>query len=179
MDGREIRVPVTGLKKYLNEVGITVTALANVSGINRLHLSKCLNGTVDERTGAVRTMSSDTMGRLQEALHELAVELKYIFIYYNADQEVVKRNGSRYCPGCVEQIKEQLSPYVNVVPFMQYALGWSRSKVANIMNCKGGIAYGNISQDDCNRINITLAEIATRLDALTLTRGWPPFSPYI
>ena len=168
---REIRIPVTKLMDYLNEVGLTVTALAELSGIGTRHLQKCLVGEVDQRNGAVRTMSDENMELLQDALHRLALNLKYIFIFYNPELEVVKRSGNRYCKDCVRQIKEQLSPYFNVLPFMQYALGWNRSKVRNVMDIEKGFAFGNISQDDVNRINVVLAEIATRLDLLTLTRG--------
>ena len=171
MNEREIRIPMTRLKDYLGETGITVTCLSKLSGINRLHLSKCLSGEIDERNGRVRSMSDDNMERLQEALHQLALKLKYIFILYNTDMEVVKRNGRRYCPDCVEQIKTQLSSYINILPFVQHSLGWNRSKARNVIDNKKSIAYGNISQDDVNRINIFLAEMATRLDMLTLIRG--------
>ena len=171
MNGREIKIPVTKLKDYLNEVGITVQSLVNLSGIKARHLHKCLSGEVDLRNGTVRTLSDANLARLQDAIHELSLKLKYIFIFYNTDKEICKKNGRRYCPDCVNQIKSQLSPYINILPFVQYALGWNRSKVRNVMDMKGGFAYGNISQDDCNRINIILAEIATRLDVFTLTKG--------
>lgn len=168
---KEIKVPVTQLKHYLSEVSINVSALAELADISVPHLHKCLAGEVDERDGSVHIMSDNNLVRLQEALHQLALRLKYTFIFYNTDLEVVKRGGSRYCPDCVEQIKQQLPPYIRVLPFMQYALGWNRSKVLNVMNCKTGIVYGNISQDDVNRINLKLAEVATRLDLLTVVRG--------
>jgi hypothetical protein len=167
---REIRVPVTRLRDYLNEVGLTVTALAELSGIGTRHLQKCLVGEVDQRNGAVRTMSDENMALLQDALHRLAVNLKYLFIFYNPELEVVKRSGNRYCKDCVYQIKEQLSPYFNVLPFMMYALGWNRSKVRNVMDIEKGIAFGNISQDDVNTVNLKLAEVSTRLDLLTIVR---------
>lgn len=167
---REIRIPVTRLKDYLGEVGINVSALAELADINVTHLHKCLSGEVDGRNGSVRTMSDDNLSRLQEALHQLAMKLKYTFILYNEDLEVVKQGGRRYCKDCVDQIKQQLPPYISVLPFMQYALGWSRSKVLNVMNCKNGFAYGNISQDDVNTVNLKLAEVSTRLDLLTIVR---------
>lgn len=170
MNEREIRIPVIKLKDYLNEVGITVTALAELSGINIRHLQKCLVGEVDQRNGSIRTMSDDNLTRLQDALHELSLRLKYVFIFYNTDLEVVKRNGNRYCKDCVDQIKRELSPYFNILPFMQYTLGWNRSKVRNVMDIRDGFAYGNIRQDDVNRINVKLAEIATRLEMLTVTK---------
>ena len=170
MNGREIRLSVTRLKDYLDEVGIKVTPLAELSGMTIQHLQKCLVGEVDQRNGAVRTMSDDNLAHLQEALHQLSLKLKYTFIYYNTDMEIEKRNGCRYCPDCVGQIKQQLSPYFSILAFMQYALGWNRNKVRNIMDMKTGTVYGNISRDDVNRINIKLAEIATRLDVFTLTK---------
>lgn len=168
---REIRIPVTKLRGYLNEVGLTITTLADLSGINRMHLSKCLAGEVDQRNGATRTLSDDNLVHLQDALHELSLRLKYIFIFYNSDLEVVKRNGKRYCKDCVDQIKHELSPYFAVLTFMQYALGWTRSKVRNVMDIRDGFAFGNISQDDVNRINVKLAGIAAQLDRLTLVKG--------
>jgi len=168
---REIKIPITKLKDYLNEVGLTATALAALSSINVRHLQKCLAGEVDQRNGTVRSMSDDNLALLQDALHELSLRLKYIFIFYNPDKENEKRNGKRYCKDCVFQIKEQLSPYFVVLPFMQYALGWNRSKVRNVMDIEKGFAFGNISQDDVNRINVKLAEISTRLDMLTLVKG--------
>lgn len=171
MNEREIRIPVTKLKDYLNEVGLTVKTLADLSGIHVRHLEKCLAGEVDKRNGAMRTMSDDNLARLQDALHELSLRLKYIFIFYNTDKEKEKRNGKRYCKDCVYQIKEQLSPYFGVLPFMMYALGWNRSKVRNVMDIEKGFAFGNISQDDVNRINVKLAGIAAQLERLTLVQG--------
>lgn len=168
MNKREIRIPITRLKDYLSEVGINISALAEMSGISTVHLHKCLAGEVDGRNGSVRTMSDDNLEHLQEALHQLSMKLKYTFILYNDDLEVVKHGGRRYCPDCVNQIKQQLPPYISVLPFMQYALGWTRSKVLNVMNCKTGIVYGNVSQDDVNTINLKLAEVSTRLDLLTI-----------
>ena len=171
MDKREIRIPISKLKNYLNEVGIIGKTLADLSGISVPHLNKALNSAIDERDGKPRELSDKNLMNLQEALHKLALKLKYIFIFYNTDLEVRKQGGRCYCPDCVDQIKSQLSPYISILPFMQYALGWNRSKVLNVMNCKSGIVYGNISQDDVDRINLTLAEVATRLDIFTLTKN--------
>jgi len=165
MNGREIKIPVHKLKGYINEVGISMTALSKLSGINARHLMKSLAGEVDTRNGEVRMLSNDNMERLQEALHQISLDLKYIFIYYNPDKEDEKKNGRRYCPDCVVQIKSQLSPYFKIRPFMHYALGWKRSKIQNVM-----MTNGNITKDDCDRINIVLAEISTRLDMFTLTK---------
>lgn len=167
---KEIHIPVTRLKDYLTEVGINISALAKLSGIKTVHLHKSLAGEVDERNGAVRTMSEENVRLLQEGLHQLALKIKYMYIFYNNDMEVVKQGGNRYCPDCVDQIKQQLHPYISVLPFMQYALGWNRSKVLNVMNCKTGYAYGNISQDHCDHINLKLAELATRIDLLTIVQ---------
>lgn len=170
MGEREIRIPITDMKDYLKEVGITITALSRLSGINLTHLRMCMDGRVDERTGRKRTMSDNKLKNLQEALHQLSLNLKHIFIFYNTDLEEVKHNGNRYCKDCVKQLREQLSPYFRLQPFMQYALGWNWSKVRNTIDNKKSITYGNISQADVNRINIKLAEIATRLDKLTVIK---------
>lgn len=170
MNGKEIRIPVTKLKEYLNEVGIIAKTLSDLSGISIPHLNKAMNGAIDGRDGSTRTLSNENLEHLQEALHQLSLKLKDTFIFYNTDKEVCKQGGRRYCPDCVDQIKKQLSTFINILPFMQYALGWNRSKVLNVMNCKTGYAYGNISQDDVDRINVKLAEISTMLDVFTLVK---------
>ena len=171
MRQKEIRIRVTKLKDYLGDVGINVSALAELSDINVIHLHKCLAGEVDDRDGSVRTMSNENMDQLQDGLHQLALKINSMSIFYNTDLETVKQGGRRYCKDCVDQIKQQLHPYISVLPFMQHALGWNRSKVLNVMNCKNGFAYGNISEDDVNLINKTLGNVATRLDEFTLIKG--------
>ena len=169
MESHDIKIPITRLKDYLKEVGIAVTTVAELAGINPIHLHKCLAAEVDGRNGSVRTISDDNMVRLQDALHQLALRLKYTFILYNTDLEIRKRNGCCYCPDSLEQIKTELSPVFSIIPFMEYSLGWSYSKVRNVLDhCS--ISYGNLSQDDVNRINLKLAEVATRLDLLTVVK---------
>lgn len=170
MNNREVFLPITKLRDYLKEAGIRISTLAELSGINSIHLQKCFAGEIDDRNGVMRTLSDENLNKLQNALHQLSLKLKYIFILYNTDMEVTKRNGRRYCPDCVAQIKSQLSPYISVLPFIQYALGWNRSKVRNTIDFKNSITYGNISQEDVDRINVTLAEISTRLDFFTLIK---------
>lgn len=170
MNEREVSIPVTSLKDYLKETGITISTLSELSGINLNHLNKCLNGEVDRRNGKKRTMSAENLERLQESLHQLSLRLKYIFILYNTDFEEVKQNGHRYCKDCVRQLREQLSPYFRLLPFMQYALGWNRSKVLNTITNKDSITYGNIRQEDVANINNVLNEVATWLDTITLTK---------
>ena len=170
MEERDIMVPVSSLKEYLKELGITVTVLSEYSGINLSNLTMCINGTIDSRNGCLRILSEGKLKQLQDALHEISLKLKYVFIFYNTDFEEVKQNGNRYCSNCVDQIKDQLSPYFKLLPFMEYALGWNKSKVRNVINNKKSISYGNISQQDVNRINIVLAEIAALLDRITLVK---------
>ena len=167
---KEVRIPVTRLKDYLAEVGIAVTTLADMAQINPVHLHKCLAAEVDPRNGSVHTMSDDALERLQEALHQMALSLKHLFIYYNTDLEVVKKNGRRYCPDCIEQVRRDLSPLVSIIPFLEYALDWNRSKVRNVLD-RHSASYGNISSDDCDRINLRMAEVATRLELLTLVKS--------
>ncbi len=156
-------ISISELKDYLGKVDITVTSLAELSGVGATHLYKCMVGEVDGRNGAVRTMSAENMERLQEGLHQMSHILGSMRIYYDADTEICKRSGRRYCPDCVEQIKEKLSPYINILPFMQHTLGWNKSKVHNVMNITTSSSYGNITLDDCSRINNMLAEISATL----------------
>lgn len=163
MEQYQIKITVNRLKDYLDEAGIKVVGLARLSCLNPQHLSKALCATPEGKNAVPTTLSQHHLELLEEGLHQLSDALRNTFIIYNVEQEVVKAGGRRYCPGCVEQIKEKLSPYVMVQPFVCAALGWNRSKYQNVMAIKKGIAYGNISREDCERINVRLAEVSARL----------------
>ena len=167
MTARKVQIGIRTLKEYLSEVSIKTVGLARLSDMNPQHLSKALCGTPDNRNGRPSTLSRDAIRQLEFGLELLSSTLQDIFIAYDPDQEVCKQGGRCYCPSCVNQIKQKLSPYILVTPFMEYALGWSRSKVRNVMDINTSASYGNITRADCDRINITLAEVAARLSMFT------------
>lgn len=166
---KEIKMPLTKLKDYLNETGVKTTCLAELSAISSAHLNKSLKGTREYVGGPPTVLSKKMLGQLQDALHELSLRLRDIFIFYNTDLEIVRNNGNRYCPDCVDQIKELLPKYMKVSVFIQYALGWNLSKTRNILDIKQGYAYGNISSTDVSLINAALTSISATLDRITLT----------
>lgn len=169
MEEKKVQISVRKLKGYLDEAGIRVSKLAEMSDIGYDHLYMSLCGTVDQRNGDVRTLGRDNLRKLEFGVEQLAYGIGNTFISYDPDLEICKRNGRRYCPACVAQIKEKLRPYMGVLPFMQYALGWPYYKVRNVMDITTSPAYGNISRDDCDAINICLAEVSARLKLFTFS----------
>ena len=167
MAKRKIQTDIRRLKDYLDQVGIKTVGLARLSNLQPQHLSKSLCGTPDNKNGRPATLSRDNLRQFEFGLELLSDALQDIFISYDPDMEVCKQGGSCYCPACVEQIKQKLKPYIGVLPFMQYALGWNYSKARNVMDIKSSASYGNITRYDCDRINITLAEVSVRLSMFT------------
>ena len=165
---RKIHTDLRRLKEYMDEVGLKTVGLARLSNLQPVHLSKSLCGTPDNRNGRPATLSRDGLHQLEFGLELLSDALQDIFIIYETDSEICKQGGKRYCPACVEQIKQKLKPYIGVLPFMQYALGWNYGKVRNVMDFKNSASYGNITRYDCDRINITLVEIAAHLNMFTI-----------
>lgn len=167
MEKRKVEISIRRLKVYLDEVGIKVVKLAELSDINPQHLSKALCGTPDNKTGKPTSLTLDDLHNLEFGMEQLSYELGNIFIVYDTDREIVKRSGNRYCPACVEQIKEKIRPYMSLLPFIQKTLGWNYSKVRNVLDKKDSPSSGNISRDDCDRINIRMAEIAACLGSFS------------
>lgn len=167
MEKRKVEISIRRLKVYLDEVGIKVVKLAELSDLNPQHLSKALCGTPDNKTGRPTSLTQEQLRSLEFGMEQLAYELGNIFIAYDHDLEVVKRSGNRFCPACVEQIKQKIRPYMSLLPFMQQTLGWNYSKVRNVIDKQDSPSSGNISRDDCDRINIRMAEIAARLGSFS------------
>lgn len=163
MEKRKVLINLITLKDYMDEVGLKTVGLARLSNLNPQHISKALCGTPDTRNGRSATMSRDGLRQLEFGVELLSDALQDIFITYDSDHEVCKQGGRCYCPACVDQIKQKLGPYISVLPFMQYALGWNYSKVRNVMDMKNSASYGNISRADCDGINLKLVEVAARL----------------
>jgi len=152
------------LKEYLDEVGIKTAKLAELSDIKPQHLSKALCGTYDPNAGGPTTLSRENLIRLQFGLEQMAYGLRHSFITYIQEEEILKNNGKRFCPVCVSIIKERLRSYFPIIPFMQTVTGWNYSKARNVMDVTTSSSYGNISREDCDHINIRLAEIADNLE---------------
>lgn len=170
MEPRRIEITVRQLKDYLDNDGIKVAALARLSYLNPQRLSKALCGTPDGKTGQPTTLSDHSVQMLEDGLHQLAREIADIYIAYDAAHEEHKQGGGCYCKACVSQIKQKLKPYIKVQPFVAATLGWSDSTYQNVMAIKKSITYGNVSKTDCDDINLRLAEVAARLDRISLAK---------
>lgn len=171
MEQRMIQITVRQLKDYLDNDGIKVAGLARLSYLNPQRLSKALCGTPDSKSGAPTTLSEQSISLLEDGLHQLARELSDIFIIYDTGSDKEKKNGAHYSRACVQQIKQKLKPYIMVQPFVSATLGWTDSKYQNVMSIKKSTTYGNISKEDCDSLNLRLAEVAARLDRISLTKG--------
>lgn len=171
MEQRMIQITVRQLKDYLDNDGIKVAGLARLSYLNPQRLSKALCGTPDGKSGVPTALSEHSVNLLEDGLHQLARELADIFIIYDTSSDKEKANGAHYSLGCVQQIKQKLKPYIMVQPFVSATLGWSDSKYQNVMSIKKSTTYGNISKEDCDSLNLRLAEVAARLDRICLTKG--------
>lgn len=160
MEKNRTAADLRNLKRFLETNSIKITKLAELAELSPTHLSKALCGTPDKKDGTPTTLSTDALQSLKFGVEQLAYEIGNLSIEYDEYHEEVKRNGCRYCKSCVIQIKDRLMPYMDILPFLQAALGWNRYKVLNVMNVTTSSSYGNISRSDCDSINCYLKKMA-------------------
>ena len=68
------------------------------------------------------------------------------------------KNGRTYDPGMIEPINI-LGEYLNMTAVIERLLGWSKSKKSNVFAAPTSKNYGNISEDDVNKINMEVLAI--------------------
>ena len=150
------------LYDYMEKNGVTMSRLADLAGITRHQLSAYFNKTALV-SGLKRHFTEVSVQPINEALPRLAEQIRNAQIRVTPEEAKPVR-GREYYPVCVERIKEQLGPWLNLKVFMGRALDWSPSQFGNVMMSKNSRAHGNITADHILLLNQALRHLASDLE---------------
>lgn len=155
---KKVKVTQDVLYRYILEHNVNISGLAREMDANASFVIACFKHNPD-RLGKPRRFTSATLPRLNEALGTFALKMRRSTITFGSEQTYTNRFKNTYDPGTMPAIK-QLAQYFNITSFIVRVLGWTRNKKNAIFSNPSSITYGNISQDDVNRINAELLAVA-------------------
>lgn len=154
----KIKVSQDFLYKYLQEHDISKVIISKKMGVSESIVGGSFRHALN-RHGKPLKFSAANIVRLNNALMQISEELRNSVIPFGSDKMFTNQRGTVYDPGALDAI-HNISNYFNMRSFMQRLLGWNKSKRDVVLSNRSSAVYGNITQDDVNRINAELLSIA-------------------
>lgn len=153
-----IKVSQDTLYQYIQEHNIKLVRLAELMELSEASINSCFKHHITNR-GVPRSFTPAAIDKLNFAIWRIAAELRQRLLTFGSDQVFTNAHGRTYDPALVEPMK-RVGEYLNLTALTQRVLGWNKGKKENILVTPSSKVYGNISEDDANRINTELLAIA-------------------
>ena len=155
----KIKVSQDFLYDYLTEHNFTISSLGDLMGVSDSVVRACFLHTPN-RHGKPQKFSASNIQRLNEALEQVANELRGCLLTFGSNQTYTNLHGSTYDPALVEQIKNGMNKYFKLRGLLNRILGWNVTKCRTTLSIIKSPVYGNITRDDADRINAELLAVA-------------------
>lgn len=154
----KINITQDFLFKFWQEHNLTVTMLANKMGVSEGIVRGSFRHTLN-RHGKPLQFSKANIEKLNAALQQIANELRDCVITFGGDKTYTNMRKITYDPGVLPAI-HRLDEYFNITGLAERVMGWNKNKRNTVLSVKSSPVYGNITQEDVNRINMELLSIA-------------------
>lgn len=158
MNNKKMKISQDSLCKYLDEHNIKMSRIAELMGKSPQFVTSNFHHDMN-RHGNPRTFSKENIQSLNEALPKFAQELRSLVLTFGTDQTYTNKHGRTYDPGQIEPLK-RVGKLLPLTKFTQRVLGWNKGKKISIITDKMSKAYGNISEDDVEKVNADILAIA-------------------
>lgn len=154
----KLQVSSDTLYQYLQEHNFTISLLSKRMGVsNGIVCNSFLH--VLNRLGKPMKFSAANLERLNAALPQIADELRTAVIRFGSDKTFTNSWGHTYDPATREAVLA-VGNYFKLTPFLLRLLGWKKGRRDMILVSRKSPVFGQISQDDVNRINAELLSVA-------------------
>lgn len=163
----KLKMTQDALYKYIVEHDVKITRIADEMGQTRSAVASCFQHHKN-RHGKPRYFSVENVAKLNDALHALAVKLRSCLLKFGTSQMYTNKHGHTYDPGMIEPINN-LGEYLNMTAVIQRLLGWSKSKKNNVFGAPTVKNYGNISEEDVDKINMEVLAIIGVFENIEVT----------
>lgn len=154
------------LYKFITDNGVNVSTLAELMGMSVTMVNGCFRHNKDA-AGRPRNFPLQTLPKLNEAIGELAVQIRGSLISFGSSRTYTNVRKVEYDPACVEQINN-LHRYFKITKFVASVLGWSVNKKSTILHAPSSKGYACVSRDDVDRINARLLAVAGMLESIEI-----------
>lgn len=176
METQKMKMSQDALYKYLNDHDVKMTPIAKLMGVVPEVVMSCFKHHMNHN-GNRRSFSVENIAKLNDALPQLAKDLRSCVMTFGTDKVVTNRRGVTYDPGMLEPMKE-LGKVMNVMALIERLLGWSKPKKRSVFNSPTNRAYGNITEQDVAIINKEILEVAGVLGNIEVVPDVNAFEGY-
>lgn len=159
----KIKVSQDYLYEYLIEHNVTISRLPQLMGVSDGAVYGCFRHTPD-RFGRPMRFSPAITEKLNTALPTLAAQIQQATITFGSDQTFTNSWGRTYDPAAREAVLA-VGKYFKLTPFLERVLGWKKGKRDMILVSRKSRVFGQVSQEDVNRINAELLSVASVLSS--------------
>lgn len=155
---QKVKVSSDTLYQYLKEHNFIISLLGKRMGVSNGIVCNSFQHVLN-RLGKPMNFSAANLERLNMVLPQIADELRAATITFGSDQTFANSWGRIYDPGTLQAF-HHIGQYFKMEGFVERVLGWNKVKRYNVLSVKSSRVYGNIAQDDVNRINMELLSVA-------------------
>lgn len=156
------------LNEYMVKHGVKMVRLAEITRVNPDVITSCFKHRKDAH-GVPRYFSTKMIALLNEALPQLAEELRRCLLTFDSERAETSSRGVKYDKGLVESMK-QLGLYLNITALCERVLGWKKQKKNAVFNSANVKLYGHITEADAIAINeevLAIAGVLERYEVVT------------
>lgn len=154
----KVQVSSDTLYQYLLEHNFTISLLGKRMGVSNGIVCNSFQHVLN-RLGKPMKFSNANIERINAVLPQIADELRLSVLTFGSERVYASSRGTIYDPGLIPEVK-RLTKYFKLNNFCKRVLGWNVGKKESVLCQPTSGAYGHITQDDVNRINMELLSVA-------------------
>jgi hypothetical protein len=159
---KEKKVTQDVLRSYINAHGLKMTRLAKLMGVSDDIVTSNFKHHKDIH-GKPRSFNAQHLALLNEALPQLAKELRGCLLTFGTKEVKENKRHKWYDPGLLEPLKK-IGEYMNLTAMLYRVCGWSNDKKMAVFNSANKKMHGRIYEKDVIAINEEILAIAGVLE---------------
>lgn len=167
----KVQVTSDTLYQYLLEHNFTISLLSKYMGVSNGIVCNSFQH-VPNRLGKPMKFSAANLEKLNAVLPQIADDLRRATITFGSDQTFTNSWGKTYDPAAREAVLA-VGNYFKITPLLLRILGWKKGKRDMILVSTKSPVYGQVSQEDVNRINAELLSVAGVLSSYEVVEQNP------
>lgn len=160
---QKIKVSPDKLYSFMQEHNMMAYMLSHYMGVGESTVRACFRHE-PRRNGKPLQFTEANIQKLNDALPQLATELRACLLSFGSERTFTNRCGKTYDPAVIEQVKNGMARFFNMRALTERLLGWNKQKCGARLASVGHQTYGHISREDADRLNDELMSVAGVLD---------------
>lgn len=154
------------LYDFLTSNDVTITRLSDLMGMTIGMVASNFKHHLT-RHGKPRSFNYQQTVKLNEALQQLAKNMRQCMLRYAGTEQKKGNLGKVYYPALRQQMNDGVGQYFNLVSLTQRVLGWNRTKKRNVLESskENSKVSGCITAQEAELINKEILAVAGMLES--------------